>query len=460
MIYLFLLISLLITPVYGDDDIKSIKQDRKDTIQFGIDDQVISLITDLKKEKEEEYNADLLKLLDQSSNTKLNNAILDLFKEQETDIAAEWALNALKTEAFDDQASILASLSYLRIIKYKDLRSVVDDYLEDEDRVISLEAIRDLGAVGDADDAKHLLDLLDDDDIDDSVRPEILRSLGRIHNIDTLERIIKIADSDEEDKDMRLAAIWALGEIETSESHNVLISIMTDQDPFIRTEALGALIKHKNEDLSELFIKSLRDSYWKIRIEALKGIGEKKYTEALDNVIYMARKDPVEKVQLQAMDTVGQFESGKGKSYLKELFENKDTKPKLRQKAFLVLLEHDKGSLKSSIEKVMKEEWDEDKSWILDVIGKNIATTKYSGFSSLYEKFLTHKNYIIQIYGLRGIENNNLTGMKNKIIPLAGEKQNGFLRKYAYSVLEEMGMSKDAVDKANESETKKNEPDA
>jgi len=443
-------ILILLSSCLYAEEILSIKEERSQTILYGIDEEVIELIKELKSEENETFNQGLLDLLNMTANQKLKISIIDLFKDQENDIGAQWALNILQAEEEDyDQALILSCMSYLRIIKYTELRDVLEYYLEDEDMVISLEAIKALGAVGTEKDASRLSDLYEDDDIDDQVRPEILRSMGAIGSTDNQDKLIELALSDEDDNDIRLSALWALGEIQSSDALKALKTALEDEDPFIRTEALAGLIKFKNEDNSSLFIKSLRDSYWKIRLEALKGVGDNNITKALNHVLYKAKKDPVEKVRLEALETLAILNLEEGISYLQKLYTNKNTAPKIRQQAFLSLLEHQKDKLSESIKEVIKEEWEEEKSWILDITGKNIATREYKPFKDFYEQFLTHKNYIIQIYGIRGLQNNEITDAKDKVLPLAGEKQNGFLRKYAYSYLEEIGMSKEDVDKAN-----------
>ncbi|MDR2587926.1 MAG: HEAT repeat domain-containing protein, partial [Spirochaetales bacterium] len=63
---------------------------------------------------------------------------------------------------------------------------------------------------------------------------------------------------------------------------------------------------------------------------------------------------------------------------------------------------------------------------------------EYSGFGSLYERMLDHPSFIIQIYGVRGIQKNRVSGMKERIKELSGEGRHPQLRRNALSALEEM----------------------
>ena len=63
--------------VYGEDSkekIKSLKEERLETIQFGIDTQVTDLIKILETEKNYEFNSELVELLETSNNSRLDKS--------------------------------------------------------------------------------------------------------------------------------------------------------------------------------------------------------------------------------------------------------------------------------------------------------------------------------------------------------------------------------------------------
>lgn len=71
---LFILISTIFPednkPEEIKEDIKSLKDERLETIQYGIDTQVIDLLKILETEKNYEFNSDLLELLKSSTNSR------------------------------------------------------------------------------------------------------------------------------------------------------------------------------------------------------------------------------------------------------------------------------------------------------------------------------------------------------------------------------------------------------
>jgi len=67
-------------------------------------------------------------------------------------------------------------------------------------------------------------------------------------------------------------------------------------------------------------------------------------------------------------------------------------------------------------------EFSKDKSWLFEVVCRELAGIKDAGAASFYEKMIGHSNFIIQIYGVRGIKENGLLAFRPKLEELLKTK--------------------------------------
>ncbi|MCF6335687.1 MAG: hypothetical protein L3J12_08095, partial [Spirochaetales bacterium] len=89
-ITMILILFIPLLTLYGESDpATSQKEERIQTIKFGIDSQVIDLIDVLETEKNYEFNSDFLELLKVSNNSQLKIKIIKLLELSDDDRAVE-----------------------------------------------------------------------------------------------------------------------------------------------------------------------------------------------------------------------------------------------------------------------------------------------------------------------------------------------------------------------------------
>ena len=141
----------------------------------------------------------------------------------------------------------------------------------------------------------------------------------------------------------------------------------------------------------------------------------------------------MKQASLKALSKLG---GEKGLTYLRELFEDEKSPLELRSFTVEQLIDRNLVSSINSIIKVMDQEWKKDNSPLLDTIGKLLSRTESNDLEPFYKKLLEHKNPNIQIYALRGIQKNKMTGLSEQVKELTKEKYPPQVRKQALSLLD------------------------
>ena len=89
------------------------------------------------------------------------------------------------------------------------------------------------------------------------------------------------------------------------------------------------------------------------------------------------------------------------------------------------------------IDEVFTKEWENKTTKIVEYSAKELSTAEWPELSSVYKKMLGHPNYLVQIYGIRGIRKNNLTDLYPDAAGLDKEGSHGQVRKEAKSLSEQ-----------------------
>ena len=158
-----------------------------------------------------------------------------------------------------------------------------------------------------------LLEWLQEDDLDADVQWFGIRMLGRWAGEAGLTRLLEVLRSGTPDLqamalsvliqqgnaildrispllmtgDTRLLAVKILSGIRSRDTMNLLLTVVTDENPEIRTVALEALSSFQDERLGLVFIKALSDSVTSVRQTAAMAIGFCQTLSAFDRTVHL-----------------------------------------------------------------------------------------------------------------------------------------------------------------------------
>ncbi|MDC7225886.1 MAG: HEAT repeat domain-containing protein [Spirochaetales bacterium] len=420
------------------EELISLTEERRETLKYGIDSEVITLIEKITEEEDAIYAEDVAKIYDQTTNSAIMDAAVDYFIKIDYGEAAESA--AVRIENWEDESfnTLQASLRYYSAYPGEDAEDVIFQLVDHDTKTLASAALTALGKCGSEKSVDPLLDLLDDDDYYDELKPTIIRALGEIGSEQALDTLIDILDDVDEEKSWRWTACEALGKIGHVDALPVVKNALQDSDTYLRSYAVKALASFEGEDIEATLIQSLRDSFWRVRVSAAEALGEMQSSDAVDILIYKAKKDPENNVKLAAVKALGEIGDATAIEFLQELYKKSNTNQSVRTMAAQIIIEKDiKGSLEV-ITGVLNEEWEKDSSPVLSYTCQFLSKTEHSGLASLFEMMLNHKDVAIKIYGIRGIQLNGLKTMNERLEQLTDEKVNNAVRKAALGALEQL----------------------
>lgn len=443
LIYFFLMIIFLVSPVFGDEEDKKdeeIGKLRENTILYGIESQVSDLITQLKDEKNDRYNEQLKELFHKTDNTTLLIGIVDLFDTLEDhDLITDVHLQLMDYEDLSPKL-VLTMLHYLSDNQTPEITATLYEMADAANIETASLSIQSIGNSGLEEYGPKLMELTEKEEFRDELEPAVIFALGKLKYEKAVTYLADIAEDEDQGNSLRWRACEALGRIGGDQAFKTIKNLLNANDSYLRAYAVGALSRFEKEDIYDILIDALRDDFWRVRIRALEALGELKDQKSLDVMRYKVYNDPdVRNVRLAAVRAIGAVDTNKGYDILREVYADATAPLLLRSESVKILVEHSLNASIKSIEQLMEEDWNKDNSQILDYTCKQLSLTKSNSLVSLYEKMLSHpKSINLLIYGLRGIRLNKYGSLKEKVEILTDKKYARSVRQLAESVLDEL----------------------
>jgi len=189
-------------------------------------------------------------------------------------------------------------------------------------------------------------------------------------------------------------------------------------------------------EVEDLLRQGLRDSNERVRAAAAAALADPAASGSVDILIYKAKNDPARQVRVEAIRALGKIGTPAALSYLKELYGQELAAPAYREEALTALCETDlQGSL-AAIRKVVEGEWGSRDQKVVGFTARILSTRDSRALAPLFERFLTHPDVTVRIYGLRGIGKNHLTSLKARVEKMSEEDPHPAARRTALAVLE------------------------
>ncbi len=422
-----------------DEELKSLREKRQLTLQYGIESQILGLVKKLKKTENTHHNEALIEVFERTTNPTLQSNIADFFKSIESDALREKAFTKLKDydELRPDPVSSL--IDYLEEYQNEEITALFQEMMEDPRSNVASRAVQALGKSGNEGYTDKLIQLYEDSS-SERMQESILESLGYIGSDEAVELLTQVVKNEGNSKSLRWKACTALGRIGNPDSLKTIEYLFSESDPYLRMYAVRALQHFEDDRVIDLLMEALKDNHWRVRVAAAKSLGETKAEKAVPILKFKAEHDPernnVAPAAVRALGKIGRKESY---SFLRKLYSSEDYSFSLRLTALQMLVQNDLRNSLATIRKVIDEEWNEENSKILEYTCKELSTTEDRILQPLYQKMLSHpKGFHIPIYGLRGIRLNNVRALKSEVKKLTGEGYHRAVRELAKSVHDEL----------------------
>ena len=438
-----LVFSFFLFPLSGEEPegsqeeaIQSLREERKATLLYGINKEVVGVISNLIEEKNDSLADDVFEVFKESYDADVLKKSLEYFIEIDYGKAVEQAAGLLENHKNRNEDVIVQLITYLS--HNETGTELFEELTEHSSNEVARAAVKALGDSGTKDSAPFLIELLENDTYPASIKPNIILALGELEAESAVETLESIVADDTEDSIWRRYACDALGKIGAEESIDTLKDAASSDDPLLRSYAVYALSFFTSEEIEKFLIQSLKDSYWQVREKAAEGLGSMEAKSAVPILEYKAEHDPETKVRIAAINALSKIGGAKAVGVLKELYVSNQTSMVIRITALEALLENTPAAAVEAVKKILRDEWEKENSQLLGNTCKVLIRTQHPALQPVFARLLEHHSYIVRIYALRGIQYNNFTGLRESVEKMTGEQEAMRVRKTAQSVLEEL----------------------
>ncbi|RKX78732.1 MAG: hypothetical protein DRZ90_00350 [Spirochaetes bacterium] len=428
--------SPLIYPQESVDEVSSQKSSepevdrREEIILYGIDDEVKTVLSDLQREKIDKYNELLLSVIQETRNTDIIQAIYRLWDDTSYKdglaVAREELNKVLEDEDFDS-TTVQSAIAF--IADQKDIESLPLLYkLSDErDSRLAASSIRALGKIHQVEGSEELTEgneamllerLKKEDPIaEDDLVAALIVTLGELRYQPAADELSGIAEDSGASAGHRRLACVSLGKIGRTVDYEIVERIFFEsEDATLRSYALAGLAEFPDQDTAEILIQALkRDSFWRIRVTAAEKLAEKN-GDGIDELLrYKASNDPVTQVRIASLKTLGLSGESDNFKYLLDFFKNNRNGTDVRLAALSVLTNNKIPGTNDAVNSVMDELWEKDEGRFLEFVCRDLSRIDWVELGPIYQRMLSHSNWLNQIYGIRGIRRNSIQTLQGSV---------------------------------------------
>lgn len=436
------ILTLLLVPfgggirLYAQED-KSIVEERKDTLKFGITSQILSVLETITEEKETGYTEEAESLFDTLRDPGVHAAVFHYFRAIDDDSLVERGAEVLSNHLDKPPALVATVIRYVAETGIEELEPRIFVIAESGiSGTLSLDAVKALGELGDEETAARLLELYDESGVSEQVREQIILVLGKLQAEQAVDLLIDIARDEGESLTMRRFAADSLGRIGSPRAVDTLEELYVQDDPYLRANAVYSLGLIGGPGAEAILFAALRDGFWRIRVSAAEAIGEAGIEEGIDILTYKAQNDPELQVRTAAVEALGKIGGGKSFEFLKELAKGPGNPLAVRIQALEALVEEDLSGSIPFLKELFAEESAKRSSVILDPLARIISDAEGAALAPLYEQMLASPSIPMKIYGMRGIRINKIGTLRDEVEKLTGDDAPTSVRRYAEGVLE------------------------
>ena len=417
-------------------------QNRIDTLNYGIEKDIISLVEVLIKEKDETFETQLLMIFQKTRNVKVREKIIEYFIVMEKDSLADYAVKILE-DPYDEKKSTLSYVfRYVSQLKIKDAAPAVMELIKNENEDYYDSAIATIGKIGSSQDAQYIASLLDKDDLTVARKQSLMRSLGELQAIETFDKLVGIAKDTEENTFVRMYAAEAIGKMKKEEAVEVLAELFEETDNNLRTYVIKGISNFNDEKSKSIILEALKDNYYKIRLEAAEASKKQKIVEAVPYLLYRAKNDPETSVKYACYSSLAVLQTDEAVDFLISVVKNKRLSETSRAKATVVLLENNIEKSYEPIFTVARDSLKDDKLKNLRyAMGKEFAKYKNPVFESICRDYLAHKDILTCGTGLDIFMKNDFPGLLEQVKKIAQDDKAVANKRKAKFVLEKLNHS-------------------
>lgn len=383
------------------DRSKDYEKKCNDILKYGLEGQITELIDELTKNQDNRFVDGIYDLFQETKSVAVKEKILDYFTKLKDSCLASYAVEIIN-DPYDEKNSIVEKcFKYVSEADIKDANPGLVDLVDKEEDAYFTGALSALGETGGKEEALFLADYLDRDDLNVSQRQALMRVLGRIKAVETWQKISEIAKDENENTFVRMYAAEAIGAMENPESEDILVELFESNDPNLRTYVIKGISYFNDKKSSDLIIQALRDSQYKVRLEAVSAVGKNRIDKAVPFLIFRCKdKDEQKQVKEKCYSVIADLNTSDGNDYLISVLKDKKIGDATKAKVSAALLEYNHAGTKEVIELARSALKSDIQKNLRYALGKEFAKYDRSEFADICAEYIASDDVATQGTGL------------------------------------------------------------
>lgn len=402
-----------------------------DTFKYGIEDQIIESVTTLTLEEDPRFAESLYDLFQESKSSNVKIKILGYFTKLKDPCLEDFAVSIIN-DPYDEKKSVVdACFPYLSAVKSSAAVAGLVDLMEKEESEYFNSALSCLGEVGSNEEAVFVAEYMERDDLTTAQRQALMKVLGKLKAVETYDKLVDIVQNEDEDAYVRMYAAEAIGAMQMDGAEDILIDLFEDDNPNLRVYVLKGLSNFTDQKATEIIIQALRDSHYKVRMEAVSAVETQKLSEAVPYLIYRCKdKGEEQVVKDKCYSVLSDFNTQEGNSYLVGLITDKKTGDSVKGKVAVALLKNNYAGSDEIIELAQNTLKTEIHKSLRYLLGKEFAKYGRPEYESICGEFLAHKDVSTQGTGLDMYAKGKYASLTPEVEKIAqGTKKNANAKK-------------------------------
>ena len=383
------------------DRSKDYEKKCNDILKYGLEGQITELIDELTKNQDNRFVDGIYDLFQETKSVAVKEKILDYFTKLKDSCLASYAVEIIN-DPYDEKNSIVEKcFKYVSEADIKDANPGLVDLVDKEEDAYFTGALSALGETGGKEEALFLADYLDRDDLNVSQRQALMRVLGRIKAVETWQKISEIAKDENENTFVRMYAAEAIGAMENPESEDILVELFESNDPNLRTYVIKGISYFNDKKSSDLIIQALRDSQYKVRLEAVSAVGKNRIDKAVPFLIFRCKdKDEQKQVKEKCYSVIADLNTSDGNDYLISVLKDKKIGDATKAKVSAALLEYNHAGTNEVIELARSALKSDIQKNLRYALGKEFAKYDRSEFADICAEYIASDDVATQGTGL------------------------------------------------------------
>ncbi|MCM1320776.1 MAG: HEAT repeat domain-containing protein [Bacteroides sp.] len=433
----FILLFLLLHTIQADDVFEDEMKNRHETLQYGLESDVVSLIDTLIKENDDSYTDELLLLFSKTKNTAVREKLIQYFSEIKHAGLKDYALAVLSDPYNEKKSTVDCVFRYVMNTELSEASAPIIELLKSDNEEYYDSAIRALGKIGGADEALFLADMLKtNDDLSVSRKQALMRSLGELQAVETWDTLADIAQDSDENMYVRMYAAEAIGSMKKQESISILNTLFEESDANLRAYVIKGLSNYSSAEAEDTILEALKDNHYKVRIEAAAAIQKQRIGKAMPYLIYRAKNDPETAVKYACYDTIGELADSDGVAFLISVVKDKKKNDAARSKAAEIIIAHNIEDAVPAVIELAQESLKDDKLKNLRyALGKEFSKKANPLFENICAEYLAHKDSLTKGTGLDIYAKNKYSSLKSLVETIAANTKDAHTSRKAKLIL-------------------------